>query len=80
MPVLDPYFTCDNKNISFEQAFRMMIYDDGNGNPVINLNPLGSVLDPYFTCDNENISFEQLLKLLTVQDSNGNPVLNIATS
>lgn len=80
MPVGDPYFTCDNNEQSFEQAFRNMIYDDGNGNPVINLNTAGSSLDPFFTCDNNNISLSQLLRLLTVQDVNGNPVFNIATS
>jgi len=76
----DPFFTCDNESLSVEQAFRQMVYNDGSGNPVLNINPEGSSLDPFFTCDNQHLSFDQLMRLLIVQDDDGNPVINIATS
>lgn len=78
----DHYFDCSNKKISLSAAFRLMIYDDGKGNPVININTNGSTLQPYFNCNNKrsNISDDQLLRLLIVKDENDMPVFNIATS
>jgi len=76
----DPYFDCDNQNLPFEAALRGMIYNDGNGNPVINLSQDGSTLEPWFTCENSTMSTAEVLRRLVVQDTYGNPVLNVATS
>lgn len=78
MAVGDPYFYCE-ENQGLEQAFRDMIYNDGLGNPVININPNGSLLEPYFNCGNNQLTYEELLRMLIVKDANGNPVFNIAT-
>ena len=80
MAVGDSYFDCNNNILSLPQVIKDMIYDDGEGNPVININPEGSTLEPFFTCENKEISIEQILRDLIVQDENGNPVFNIAQS
>lgn len=74
----DAYFNCENKETDINQAFRKMIYDDGNGNPVLNINPNGSTLAPFFKCDKSNVTIDQVLRLLIVKDENNLPVFNIA--
>lgn len=73
----DPYFDCDTKK-TLSQAFRQMIYDDGEGNPIINIDPNGTTLEPFFNCNERKIlSDEQVLRMCVVQDINGNPVFNV---
>lgn len=71
----DPYFNCNNSQIDTEQVFRKLIYDDGNGNPVVKTG--STSLQPYFNCERRNQTLDQVLRSLIVQDENGDPALNI---
>jgi hypothetical protein len=73
----DPYFTCENKNTSFDQVLRDMIYEDEDGNPVLHTNPSGTALEKYFNCDTrKNLRTEQVLRDLVLEDADGKPYLN----
>lgn len=74
----DLYFTCENKNESFEQVLRSMIYEDADGNPVLHTDPSGTALQNYFTCDvsRKTLTTEQVLRSMVLEDADGNPYLN----
>lgn len=79
----DNWFDCTNakKILSVEQAIRLMIYDDGTGQPVLHTDPAGTALEPYFNCDERKIlSLEQVFRDMILEDADGNPYLNTTTS
>lgn len=79
----DKWVDCTNprKILSSEQLLKLLIYDDGAGNPVLHTDPNGTDLLPYFDCaTRKNISMEQVLRDLVLEDADGNPYLNTTTS
>lgn len=76
----DNYFNCDDKQ-ELEAVVRDMIYDDGNGNPVLHTDPSGTSLTKWFDCDEHKAeSLEQVFRQMILQDADGNPYLNTTTS
>lgn len=76
----DNYFNCD-PNLGTEQVLRDMIYDDGEGNPVLHTDPAGTALEPFFNCDERKaLSTEQVFRMMILEDAGGNPYLNTTTS
>lgn len=76
----DNFFQCD-PNLGTEQVLRDMIYDDGNGNPVLHTDPAGTSLDPYFNCDERKaLGIEQVFRDMILEDADGKPYLNTTTS
>lgn len=72
----DKWFDCENKDVSLEQAARLLFYDDGNGNPVLHTNQAGTSLQPFFTCNrSQSINFESALRDAIRIDANGKPYL-----
>lgn len=78
----DKYIACENKELSLDQLIRSMIYDDGEGNPVLHTDPAGTALENYFTCDEsrKHLSTEQVFRDMILEDDDGEPYLNTTTS
>lgn len=72
----EKYVTCTNKEDSFEQLLRKMIYIDADGNPVLHTDQDGTELEPYFTCERSDRPLEQVLREMILEDEDGNPYLN----
>ncbi len=76
----DNYFSCDPK-LGTEQVIRDMIYDDGEGNPVLHTNPSGTSLEKYFNCNERKcLSLEQVFRMMILSDENESPYLNTTSS
>lgn len=74
----DNFLDC---KLTTDQVFRAMIYDDGNGNPVLHTDPDGTDLEPFFNCaERKNLSTEQVFRMMVLEDADGNPYLNTTTS
>lgn len=71
----EKYITCEKTNLSLEQLFKEMIYEDADGNPALHTDPNGTVLQPWFTCDRQ-MTFEQTMRKMILVDGDGNPYLN----
>lgn len=79
----DKWFDCsDPKHIlTTEQTLRKLIYDDGNGNPVLHTDPDGTALQPFDFCDDsKKLTMEQVFRMMILEDADGNPYLNTTTS
>lgn len=75
----DKWFDCTNpkKILSIEQTLKLLIYDDGAGNPVLHTDPAGTALEPYFNCaERKVLSMEHVLRDMILEDADGNPYLN----
>ena len=73
----EPFFNCDNNHLTLMQTFRKMIYDDGQGKPVLILSG-STTLQNWFDCREERkgVTTQQILKKLIVKDAEGNPAFN----
>lgn len=79
----DNWINCEDsrKNLSPDELFRLLIYDDGEGNPVLHTNTEGTELEPYFNCDTrQNLGIAQVFRDLILEDADGKPYLNTTSS